>query len=180
MCIVNTSRDSSLISYTTFLNIGARSGNFGGHLIDTIFVFLCLETHFKSLCNSFVKKNKNDCQIHHTFTTTSKTPLRYKLKVNESIIQQEMGFKYLEIELSGYGDDKAEVREQTTRATKIAGCLNATIWRNKNIGIEAKSRIYKTAIRLIMTYTAETRPETAKTNQKIAENNGNEGSSWHS
>ena len=67
-----------------------------------------------------------------------------------------MSYKYLEIELSGYGDVETEVREQTTRVTKIASCLNATIWRNKNIGKEAKSRIYKTAIRPIMTYTAET------------------------
>ena len=62
-----------------------------------------------------------------------------------------MRFKYLGIELSGYGDVEAEEREQTTRATKIAGCLNATIWLNKKIGIEAKSRIYKTEIRPIMT-----------------------------
>ena len=53
------------------------------------------------------------------------------------------------------------------RATKIAGCLNATIWRSKKNGIEAKSRIYKTAIRPIMTYTAETRPETAKTTRLL-------------
>ena len=72
--------------------------------------------------------------------TKSKTQLRCKLEVNGSIIQQEMRFKYLGIELSGYDDVEAEVREQTTRATKIAGCLNARIWRNKNIGIEA--RIY--------------------------------------
>ena len=75
-----------------------------------------------------------------------------------------MRFKYLGIELSGYGDVEAKVREQTTRATKIA---SATIWCNKNIGIEAKSRIYKTAIRPIMTYTAETRPETAKTKRLL-------------
>ena len=43
--------------------------------------------------------------------TTSKTPIRCKLEVNESIIQQEMRFKYLGIELSGYGDGEAEVRE---------------------------------------------------------------------
>ena len=59
--------------------------------------------------------------------TTLKTPLRCKLKVHESIIQQEMRFNYLGIEQSGYGDVEAEVRKQTTRATKIAGCLNATI-----------------------------------------------------
>ena len=48
-----------------------------------------------------------------------------------------MRFKYLGIELSGYGDVEAEVREQTTRAKKIAGCLNAAIWGNRNIGIKA-------------------------------------------
>ena len=99
--------------------------------------------------------------------TTTKIPLRCKLEVKGSITQQEMRFKYLEIELPGYGDVDAEVREQTTRATKIAGCLNATIWRNKNIGLEAKSRIYKTAIRPIMTCTAETRPETTKTKRLL-------------
>ena len=52
------------------------------------------------------------------YITTSKTPLRCKLKVTGSIIQQEMRFKYSGIELSGYGDVKAEVREKTTRATK--------------------------------------------------------------
>ena len=65
-----------------------------------------------------------------------------------------MSFKYLGIEISGYVDVEAEVREQTTRASK---CYN------KNIEIKAKSRIYKTAIMPIMTHTAETRPETAKT-----------------
>ena len=97
--------------------------------------------------------------MHHNIKNT----VRCKLKVNGSIIQQKMRFKYLGIGLSVYGDVEADVREHTTRATKIAGCLNTTIWRNKNIGLEAKSRIYKTAIRPIMTYTAETRPETAKT-----------------
>ena len=98
--------------------------------------------------------------------TTSKTPLRCKFEVG-SIIQQEMRFKYLGIELSSYGDVEAEVRKQTTRATKIAGCLNAIIWRDMNIGIKAKSRIYKTAMRPIMTSTAETRLKTAKTKRLL-------------
>ena len=75
-----------------------------------------------------------------------------------------MRFKYLGIKLSGYGDVKAEVREQTTRATKIVACLTATIWRDKIIDSKPKSKIYKTAI---MTYTAETRPETAKTKRLL-------------
>ena len=74
--------------------------------------------------NMVISASKSKCM------TTSKTPLICKLEVNGSIIQQEMRFKYLGIELSGYGDVAAQVREQTTRATKIAGCLNATTWRH--------------------------------------------------
>lgn len=56
--------------------------------------------------------------------TTSKTPIRCNLVVNDKIIQQETKLKYLGIELPGYGDVEAEVRQQTTKAMKIAGCLN--------------------------------------------------------
>lgn len=40
------------------------------------------------------------------------------------------------------------------RATRIVGCIIDTLWRNKTIGIDTKSRIY-------VTYTAETRPDIA-------------------
>ena len=94
--------------------------------------------------------------------TTSKTPLRCKLKVDKKIIQQVMKFKYLEISISGFGDVDAEVREQTQKATRIAECPN-TIWRNRNIGTQNKFRVY----RPIITYTAETRPDTSKTKQLL-------------
>ena len=45
--------------------------------------------------------------------TTSKTPLKCKLKVDGKIIQQVMKFKYLGISISGFGDVEAKVREQT-------------------------------------------------------------------
>ena len=99
--------------------------------------------------------------------TTSKTPLRCKLVVDGKIIHQEMKFKYLGVEISGYGDVETEVREQTNKAARIAACLNNTIWRNKHMRIETKARIYKATIRPIMTYTAETRPETTKTRRML-------------
>ena len=114
----------------------------------------------KSL-NMIISTQKTKCM------TTSKVPLRCKLEVEGNVIQQEMKFKYLGIEISGYGDVEAEVRERTTKATRIAGCLNDTIWRNKNIEVETKARIYKATVRPIMTYTAETRPDTAKTKQLL-------------
>jgi len=63
-----------------------------------------------------------------------------------------MIFKYLGIELYGYGDIDTEVGQQKTKALKLAGCSNGSAWKNKYISMEVKSRIYKTAIRPIMTY----------------------------
>ena len=94
---------------------------------------------------------------------TSKTPLRCKLVVDGKIIYQKMKFKYLGVDISGYGDVETEVREQTNKVARVAACLDNTIWRNKHMRIETKARIYKATIRPIMTYTAETRPETTKT-----------------
>ncbi|CAG9827423.1 unnamed protein product, partial [Diabrotica balteata] len=78
-----------------------------------------------------------------------------------------MVFKYLGITLSSYGKLKTEVEDQVNRANRAADCLNKTIWRNKNIGKETKGRIYKTVIRPIMTYAAETRPDTERTKRML-------------
>ena len=95
--------------------------------------------------NMIISPTKTKCM------TTSKTPIRCKLEIDGVIVQQEMKFKYLGIEISSFGDVEAEVREQTIRAANVAGSLNNLIWSNKNIRIEAKSRIYKSTIRPIMT-----------------------------
>ena len=47
----------------------------------------------------------------------------------------------------------------------ISGCLNETIWSNKYLRNEAKVRIYKSIVRPVLTYAAETRTDTAKTVQ---------------
>ena len=94
--------------------------------------------------------------------TTSKTSIRCNLVVDDKIIHQEGKVKQLGIDTSGYRDVEAEVRNQAARAMRTAAHLNNTIWWNKHIRTEAKARIYKTAIRPILTYAAETRPETSK------------------
>lgn len=68
-------------------------------------------------------------------------------------IQQKIKFKYL----------GTEIRNLTMSAKKIAACLYNTICRNKYLEIDATTRIYKAALRSIMTYTAEIRPDTVKT-----------------
>lgn len=99
--------------------------------------------------------------------TTSKMPIRCKLEVEGEIIQQVMRFRYLGIELSGYDEVEEEGREQTVKAARAAGCLNDTIWRNKNMTTVTKTRIYKMKIRPIMTYCAEIRPDTTKTKRLL-------------
>ena len=58
-----------------------------------------------------------------------------------------------------------EVKHQAAKPLRISGCLNDTIWNNKHLRKEVKVRIYKSVVRPILTYAAETRPETAKTTQ---------------
>ena len=94
--------------------------------------------------------------------TTSKTPIWCKLVVDDKIIHQEGKVKYLGIDISGYGDVETEVRNQAARAIRAAAHLEDAIWWSKHIRIQPKARIYKTAIRSILTYAAETRPETSE------------------
>ncbi|XP_057652398.1 uncharacterized protein LOC130891588 [Diorhabda carinulata] len=122
-------------------------------------VFNCAAKSF----NMLISASETKCM------TTSRTPIRCKLIVDDQIIHQVMKFKYLGIEISGEVEN--EVREQTTKALRISACLNETIWRNN--GIEAKSIIFKATVRPIMTYKAETRPEMAKT-KRIMETAGKE------
>ena len=59
------------------------------------------------------------------------------------------------------------LRHQAIKASRISGCLNETICSNKYLRNEAKVRIYKSVIRPILTYAAETRTDTSKTMQLL-------------
>ena len=58
-----------------------------------------------------------------------------------------------------------EVGQQALKAPRISGCLNETVWSNKLLRIDPNVRIYKSVVRPILTYAAETRSDTAKTRQ---------------
>lgn len=111
--------------------------------------------------NLIISHKKSICM------TTSIEPKRCKLELDGKIIQQEMTFKYLGIDLTNYGNVEQEVRKRVIKGNQIAGCLNDTIWKNKHLQIETKTRIYKTAVRPIITYQAETRPDTVKTKRLL-------------
>jgi len=63
------------------------------------------------------------------------------------------------------GASQSEVKYQAYKAAKLSGCLNDTIWRYKYLRQETKMRIYKSVIRPVLTYAAETRADTSKTKQ---------------
>ena len=69
------------------------------------------------------------------------------------------------VEISAKRDLKQEVKNQATKAARISECLYKLVWNNKYMSAEAKTRIYKTAVRPVLTYAAETRAETTPTQQ---------------
>lgn len=99
--------------------------------------------------------------------TISKEPLRCKLQLYDKVIEQVMSFTYLGIQITSHQDLETEVKTQSIKALRISGCLNNAVWSNKFLKTEAKVRIYKTMIRPILTYAAETRPDTSKTRQML-------------
>ncbi|XP_050510702.1 uncharacterized protein LOC126887314 [Diabrotica virgifera virgifera] len=86
---------------------------------------------------------------------------------NSHAVEQVNHFKYLEAEITSYGNLSKEVREQTMKAARILGSLNEIVWKNKYLNIESKVKIYKTTIRPIITYAVETRPDTNRTLQMM-------------
>lgn len=62
---------------------------------------------------------------------------------------------YLGIKLSSKGRVGEEFRLHMKQANRVAVFLNDTIW-NNYVLTEIKTKIFKTTIRLIMTYTSET------------------------
>ena len=80
-------------------------------------------------------------------------------------IEQVTSFNYLGVQITSSKDLTTEVKHQANKASRISGCLNETIWSNKYLRNEAKVRIYKSIVRPVLTYAAETRTDTAKTVQ---------------
>jgi hypothetical protein len=71
--------------------------------------------------------------------------------------------EYLGIKISRDGKVKEKVKHQINKTNRVVKCLNNTIWKNKHLSVDTKSKIYKSVVRTITTYTAETRPETTMT-----------------
>jgi hypothetical protein len=81
------------------------------------------------------------------------------LEVDGRMVEQVMKFNYLGVNINNSRNLVKEIKIQTQKAARVAGCLNYLVWRNKYIRKETKSNIYKTTVRSIMTYALETRGE---------------------
>lgn len=97
----------------------------------------------------------------------AKEPLRCKLEVNGDIVEQVNKFTYLGSEIISTGDLREEVKRQMMKASQTAGRLKDLVWKNKYLTIEGETRIYKTAVRPILTYTTETKADTSRTIQMM-------------
>lgn len=97
----------------------------------------------------------------------SKEPVRCKLMVDNKTIEQVMKFNYLGSQISSSRNLIEEVRANCIKASFISGSLRDLIWKNKYMTAECKIRIYKTCVRPILTYAAETRAETTKTKKLL-------------
>ncbi|XP_044760904.1 uncharacterized protein LOC123318360 [Coccinella septempunctata] len=93
----------------------------------------------------------------------SKEPKRCKLVVADQPIEQVMTFSYLGVQISSNQDRTYEVREQASKACRMAGALRDVIFNNKYMSKQSKTRIYKTCVRPIMTYAIETRADNKRT-----------------
>ncbi|XP_072764658.1 uncharacterized protein [Anoplolepis gracilipes] len=123
-------------------------------------------------CNNADEDTNGDVALVHlkwlTPLVIAKEPIRCKLVVNDHIIKQVMSFNYLGVETYSGRYLLNKARTQTNnKAARIAGCLRDIIWRNKYMTTKSKIRIYKTCIRPVLTYAAETRAETSKTKRMM-------------
>ncbi|GJQ84328.1 hypothetical protein Trydic_g5266 [Trypoxylus dichotomus] len=77
-------------------------------------------------------------------------------------IHQRIQSTYLEVEITSSKNLQLVVRTQINKASRIFDYLRNLIWRNKYMSAESKVRIYKTAVRSVLIYAAETGAERTK------------------
>ena len=99
--------------------------------------------------------------------STSKANQKCEIKLGDTILEQVAKFNYLGVEISSNGNLREEVKTQVTKGTRISGCLNNLIWRNRYMSAESRVRIYKTSVRPVLTYAAESRADTISTQQLL-------------
>ncbi|XP_057657852.1 uncharacterized protein LOC130894852 [Diorhabda carinulata] len=91
---------------------------------------------------------------------------KQKIKIGNFDFEEVDTFKYLGTTLSSDGNKEAEVKEKITAANR-AYYANKKLLQNKILGKSTKMRIYKTVIRPVMMYAAETMTMTKKQEEDL-------------
>ncbi|KAI4486385.1 hypothetical protein M0802_012295 [Mischocyttarus mexicanus] len=112
--------------------------------------------------NMVVSADKTKC-----LTISTKNPIRCKLELNSRIIEQTMTLYYLRVDVTSHHDLYKETTNQVRKAAVVSGALKNIIWRNKYLRKEAKTRIYETCVRPVLTNAIETRVDTKTTKQAL-------------
>jgi hypothetical protein len=100
-------------------------------------------------------------------TDKTKNLVVSKVVANDRPIEQVRRFNYLGAELAIEADLKSEVFKQVCKAASIYGSMKQVVWKNKNVDVNSKFRIYKTCLRPIMTYGIEMRGDTKRTKAQL-------------
>ena len=109
--------------------------------------------------NMEISLNKSKCLV------VPKRNIKCEIRIKITLLDQVSTFNYLGVEISAKRDLKQEVKNQATKAARISGCLYNLVWNNKYMPAEAKTHVYKTSVRPVLTYAADTRAETTPTQQ---------------
>jgi hypothetical protein len=171
--LFNTIMDQ-IISTTKETPAGYKIGNTKLHCIcyaDDATLIADTEDGLQRMVHAFELKSKEyNMKISTTKTkcmVVSKIPLRAKIVINDKTIDQVMQFNYLGTRISSWGNLAEDIRHQANKAAKLSGCLRSMIWKNRNMSIPSKVRIYKACVRPTLTYAAETRADTALTKRTL-------------
>lgn len=159
-----------IVDEITCMNEGYRMGTHKINCIcyaDDATLIASSEDELQKLVYRFEQKSKQlNMKISSSKTkcmTASKHPIRCKIVVEGSPIEQVMSFVYLGTKISSWGNLHDEVHYQAMKAARISGCMRTAIWKSTVIDTKTKTHIYKTCVRPVLTYAAETRADTTTT-----------------
>lgn len=103
----------------------------------------------------------------------SKESVKCKLEIKNKILELIISFTYLGIEITRGRNAYKELRKQVMKTARTSGYLRDVIWNSRYLRIESKKKVYKTMVRPVMTYAAETGVYNSKTKQHLRITEGN-------
>ena len=142
-CNLLFNKSTQIAAYADDVNLMGRS------VRDITELYLELEENAKTI-GLTINTDKTKAM-----TQTRKRRIAQNLTIGEENIEMVERFTYLGVEMTRDGSEEGEIRRRVTLANKAYFSLSQ-VFRSKEIHRAVKIRIYKTIIRPIATYGAET------------------------